>query len=116
MCRNCALVDLGSLKIRVSVARSAGGGRRLPRHSRSRTASCDRSNRVLVGSVVGWAIARFYYRRGKADLDALQRWFDGLQQVVKQAIDRGLVTAERTPAGKMKALGPPSRPTGFSLS
>jgi hypothetical protein len=51
-----------------------------------------------------------------ARFDSLQRQFDGLQPVVQQAVDRGLVTAERTPTGEIKALGPPSPPTGFSLS
>ena len=52
----------------------------------------------------------------KADFDALQRRFDGLQQVAQQAIDTGLVTADRASAGETKRLGPPSPPTGFSLS
>jgi len=71
---------------------------------------------VIVGVLGGWAIAHLYYRQGKADFDALQRRFHGLQQVVQQAVDRGLVTAERTPTGEIKALGPPSPPTGFSFS
>jgi hypothetical protein len=71
---------------------------------------------VIVGVLGGWAIVHLYYRQGKADFDALQGRFDGLQQVVQQAVDRGLVTAERTPTGEIKALGPPSPPTGFSLS
>lgn len=70
---------------------------------------------VIVGVLGGWAIARLYYRQGKADFDALQRRFGGLQQVVQQAVDRGLVTADRMPAGEIKWLGTPCPPTGFSL-
>ena len=75
---------------------------------------------VIVGSIVGWAIAHLYYRQSKADqlarFDALQQRFDGLQQAVQHAIDRGVVTAERTPAGEIKALAPPSAPTSLTLS
>jgi hypothetical protein len=75
---------------------------------------------LIVGSIFTLAVAHVYYRGRNADLtarfDSLQRQFDGLQPVVQQAVDRGLVTAERTPTGEIKALGPPSPPTGFSLS
>lgn len=75
---------------------------------------------LIVGSVITLAVAHVYFLRGNADLtarfDSLQRRFDGLQQVVQQAVDWGLVTAERTPTGEINALGPPSPPTGFSLS
>jgi hypothetical protein len=75
---------------------------------------------LIVGGVIAWAITHVYYRQGKRDLlarfEALQQRFDGLQQVVQQAIDQGVVQAERTPAGEIRALGPPSAPTGFSLS
>jgi hypothetical protein len=68
---------------------------------------------VIVGVLGGSAIAHLYYRQGQADFDALQRRFDGLQQVVQQAVDRGLVTADRTPAGEINWLGPPSSPDRF---
>jgi hypothetical protein len=75
---------------------------------------------LIVGGVIAWAIIHAYYRRRNAELaaqfNALQQGFDGLQQVVQQAIDRGIVTAERTPAGEIKALAPPSAPTSFTLS
>jgi hypothetical protein len=75
---------------------------------------------LIVGGAIALAIAHVYYRRGNADLvarfDALQRRFDGLQQAVQQAIDRGVVTAERTPTGEIRALGPPSAPTSLTLS
>lgn len=63
----------------------------------------------IVAGVVGWGVTYFYYRRSKADTDALR-------SAVEKAVAEGIVSAMRNASGQITGLKRPSAPTELRIS